>query len=125
MPKAKTLKKEYTQLSFEEQLEQLKLRAKLEGKDIKIEKIEELPHLQGELDVRELPDGDKFQLLIRYLNNFIAYLKNILVSVNSVDTSIYAIANEKGIDIDKIKAKLQDEALAQLMAQQKKEELKN
>ena len=113
----KAIKKE----SPEEQLERKIIQAKQEGKDVKIEKLDDLPHIPGELDVRDLSDGDKFQLLIRYLNNISLYLKNSMLGINSLDIAVHILGKAMGVDIEKLKEKAQAEALEGILNSQPKQ----
>jgi len=123
MPKkAKPIVKETEQEKFE----RARLLAKQEGKDVKVNKLEDLPHVAGELDVRDIPDGDKFQLLTRYLNDLCVYAKNSLIALNSLDVSIHVLGKALGIDIEEAVRKAQEQALEGVLKQKlvkSKEEL--
>ena len=112
MPKEKVIKE-----SEKDALDRKRIIAKQEGKDVKIEKLEDLPHIPGELDLRDLPDGDKFQLLTRYFNDQCIYLKNIMLSLNELNIAVHIIGKSFGIDIEKIAKEAQAKALEGIIKQ--------
>lgn len=63
--------------------------------------VETLEYFAGEGVVSQLNDGDKFQFLTRYLNDFGVLLRNILHFELRIEKLLTFIAEGNGIDVKK------------------------
>ena len=76
--------------------------------------IEELERGDGEVDFSKLSDGDKFQLLTRYLNDICSITKSMLQITADEYVLIELICKKLGIDVKAEKAELVKKYKSQL-----------
>lgn len=76
--------------------------------------IEELERGDGEVDFSKLSDGDKFQLLTRYLNDICSITKSMLQITADEYVLIELICKKLGIDVKAEKAELVKKYKAQM-----------
>lgn len=76
--------------------------------------IEELERGDGEVDFSKLNDGDKFQLLTRYLNDICSITKSLLQITADQYVLIEMICKKIGIDVKAEKQKLVKKYRAQM-----------
>lgn len=62
-------------------------------------KVDKLPLRPNELVFSDMPDGDKFQLLIRYLNDVATFDKNQTILLAQLTTLVKYICEHLGIDV--------------------------
>lgn len=62
-------------------------------------KVKELPLRPNELVFSDMSDGDKFQLLIRYLNDVATFDKNQTILLAQLTTLVKYICEHLGIDV--------------------------
>lgn len=96
-----------------------------EEKNITI--IEHLERGNGEVDFSKLNDGDKFQLLTRYLNELCSITKSLLQIMADEYVLTEFICKNLGIDVKSEKAELARRIKAQMdeNLQKSKEQLEN
>lgn len=96
-----------------------------EEKNVKV--IESLERGDGEVDFSKLPDGDKFQLLTRYLNELCSITKSLLQIMADEYVLTEFICKNLGIDVKHEKAELAKKIKAQMEEniQKSKEQLEN
>lgn len=89
--------------------------------------VDKLSLVNNEVDLRKLNDGDKFQLLVRYFNDFATYLKNITIFTSDLMLMVKFICEKQGIDVEALKKQLADEALQsrEKLEKQLKEKIEN
>lgn len=63
--------------------------------------IEELPVRPGELLFHKMNEGDRFQLLTRYMNDLAVFSKNQMVLLTQCVSLLRYICEEMGIDVAK------------------------
>lgn len=68
--------------------------------------INELEYGEGEVVFSHLNEGDKFQLLARYLNDNCSFLKSILQVTADLYVLVEFICANMGIDVQKAKKEL-------------------
>lgn len=80
----------------------------------------------NEVDFKGLKDADRFQLLVRYLNDFATYLKNITSFTAETYLLTKFICEKQGIDFEKMKKDLASKTLKDLDEKENKikEEIK-
>ena len=83
-----------------------------EEKNVKV--IENLERGDGEVDFSKLPDGDKFQLLTRYLNELCSITKSLLQIQADEYVLVEFICKKLGIDVKHEKAELAKKIKAQM-----------
>ena len=86
----------------------------MENEEKKIVIIEELERGEGEVDFSKLNDGDKFQLLTRYLNDICSITKSMLQITADQYVLIELICKKLGIDVKKEKQELVKKYKAQM-----------
>lgn len=98
-----------------------------EQKEKRVMVIEELERGDGEVDFSKLSDGDKFQLLTRYLNDICSITKSMLQIVADGYVLIEFMCKQMGIDVKAEKQKLTQKLKAQMEEniQKSKKQLEN
>lgn len=76
--------------------------------------IEKLERGEGEVDFSKLSDGDKFQLLTRYLNDICSITKSMLQITADQYVLIELICKKMGIDVKAEKQELVKKYRAQM-----------
>ena len=76
--------------------------------------IEELERGEGEVDFSKLNDGDKFQLLTRYLNDICSITKSMLQITADQYVLIELVCKKLGIDVKAEKQELVKKYKAQM-----------
>lgn len=76
--------------------------------------IEKLERYEGEVDFSKLSDGDKFQLLTRYLNDICSITKSMLQITADQYVLIELICKKLGIDVKAEKQELVKKYKAQM-----------
>lgn len=61
--------------------------------------VKELPYRPGELIFAEMPEGDKFQLLVRYMNDIATFDKNSVILLAQAVQLLKYICESLGIDV--------------------------
>jgi hypothetical protein len=61
--------------------------------------VESLPLRPGELVFTDMPEGDKFQLLIRYLNDVATFNKNQTILLAQLTQLVKYVCEHLGIDV--------------------------
>ena len=61
--------------------------------------VEELPLRPGELVFTDMPEGDKFQLLIRYFNDVATFNKNQTILLAQLTQLVKYVCEHLGIDV--------------------------
>lgn len=85
---------------------------KNEEKNIVI--VDQLERMNGEVDFSKLSDGDKFQLLTRYLNDICSITKSMLQITADQYVLIELICKKMGIDVKAEKQELVKKYKAQM-----------
>ena len=76
--------------------------------------IEKLERYEGEVDFSKLSDGDKFQVLTRYLNDICSITKSMLQITADQYVLIELICKKLGIDVKAEKQELVKKYKAQM-----------
>ena len=86
----------------------------MENEEKKVVIIEELERGEGEVDFSKLNDGDKFQLLTRYLNDICSITKSMLQITADQYVLIELVCKKLGIDVKAEKQELVKKYKAQM-----------
>ena len=89
--------------------------------------LKELDKQNDAVDFSQLPEGDKFQVLTRYLSDICSINKSTLQIVADLYVLMEFLCEEKGIDVQKKKMELAKKIKAQMdkNLEESKKQLKN